>query len=195
MSKIKGNSLKATRDLLKPYSAVFSVDSKPLKAKIIESPIGTLIAVSNDTSLLVINSVDGKHLDSELKKLTKLFSKPVVEDGSAEPLKLLDKELKAYFKGELKEFKTPFEIGARGTEFQRSIWNEIYKIKYGETKTYSELAQRIGKPKSFRAVANACGRNPIAIVIPCHRVLASNNGLGGYGSGIEKKKLLLKLEE
>lgn len=195
MGKIKQNSLKASRNMLKPYARVFDVDSKPLKAKFIESPIGALVAVSNEKNLLILNPIDSKNLDSELKIAAKSFSKPIVQDDDAEPLNLVDAELKAYFKGDLKEFKTPFEFGHRGTEFQRSVWNEIYKIGYGETKTYSELAQQIGKPTSFRAVANACGRNPIAIVVPCHRVLASNNGLGGYSSGIEKKKVLLKLEK
>lgn len=195
MSKIKKNSLKSTRDVLKPYATVFDDIKNPLKAKIIETPIGSLIAVANDKNLLMLNPTSCKYLDPELKHLTKLFSKPIIEDANAKPLKSIESELNAYFKGELKEFKTPLEIGERGTEFQRSVWNEIYKIGYGETSTYAELAQRIGRPKSFRAVANACGRNSIIIVIPCHRVLASNNGLGGFSCGVEKKIWLLDLEK
>ncbi|XP_031629548.1 uncharacterized protein LOC116344869 [Contarinia nasturtii] len=180
MSKIKP---KIERDLLKPYERVFTANQNPLNAKMIESPIGTLVAVTNEKNLLMLTSVDGKHLDAELKHLTKVYSKSIVENDEAEPLKLLETELNAYFKGNLMAFKTTFEIDKLGTEFQRLVWNEIYRIVYGTSSTYSELAQRIGKPKSYRAVANACGRNPISIVIPCHRVLASN-GLGGYSSGI-----------
>lgn len=194
MSKIRTNSLKATRDVLKPYSTVFN-NSKPLKAKIIESPIGSLIAVADEKNLLIVTSTQSKHLEPELKNLTKVFSKPIVEDADSKLLKSIESELEGYFKGELKEFKTPFEIGERGTEFQRQVWNEIYKIGFGKTSTYSELARRIERPNSFRAVANACGRNPLIVVIPCHRVLASNNGLGGFSSGIENKELLLDLEK
>lgn len=194
MSKIKKNSLKVNRDVLKPYATVFDNDKKPLKAKVIESPIGALVAVSNEKSLVFLTPIGGKHLDMELKQITKTCSKSIVEDGDTEPLNLLESELDAYFKGNLTEFKTPLDFELIGTEFQRSVWKEIHKIEYGKTSTYSELAQRIGKPKSFRAVANSCGRNPISIVVPCHRVLASNNGLGGYSSGIEKKIVLLDLE-
>lgn len=195
MSKMKRNSLKSTRDVLKPYASLFDGDKIPLKAKVIESPIGALIAVSNEKSLLFLTPISGKHLDAELKQLAKVFSKSIVEDDDSKPLKILESELNEYFKGDLTEFKTPLELNAIGTEFQRAVWNEIHKIEYGKTSTYSKLAQKIGKPNSYRAVANACGRNPISIVVPCHRVLASNNGLGGYSSGVEKKVLLLDLEK
>lgn len=180
--------------MLKPYTTVFNDDKKPLNAKFIESRIGTLIAVSNEKNLLYLSPIGGKHVDSELKQLTKLLSKSIVENGDSKPLKLLESELNEYFNGNLTEFTTPLQFDVIGTEFQQSVWNEIYKIEYGQTSTYSELAQRIGKPKSYRAVANACGRNPISIIVPCHRILASNNGLGGYSSGIEKKTILLDLE-
>lgn len=195
MSKIKRNPLRTTRDVLKPYASIFDGDKTPLKAKIIESPIGSLVAVSNERSLLFLTPIEGKHLDSELKQLTKVFSKSIVENDDSKPLKLLESELSEYFKGDLTKFKTPLELDAIGTEFQQSVWHEIHKIEYGKTSTYSELAKNIGKPKSYRAVANACGRNPISIVVPCHRVLASNNGLGGYSSGVEKKELLLDFEK
>ena len=84
-----------------------------------------------------------------------------------------------------------------GTEFQIRVWNELKKIPKGETRTYKEIAELIGKPKAARAVANACGKNPYPITIPCHRVIRSDGGLGGYSGegGIEKKKLLLKNEK
>ena len=84
-----------------------------------------------------------------------------------------------------------------GTEFQIRVWNELKKIPKGETRTYKEIAELIGKPTAARAVANACGKNPYPITIPCHRVIRSDGGLGGYSGegGVEKKKLLLKNEE
>ena len=84
-----------------------------------------------------------------------------------------------------------------GTEFQIRVWNELKKIPKGETRTYKEIAELIGKPTAARAVANACGKNPHPITIPCHRVIRSDGGLGGYSGegGIEKKKLLLKNEK
>lgn len=195
MGKIKSNTLKSVRDVLKPYETVFAGDEKPLKTKIIDSPLGPLIVVSNEKSILMIKNAESQNLNRELKQLTKLYSKPIVEDNDSKPLKSIESELDAYFKGDLTEFQTPLEIETSGTEFQRAVWNEINKIKHGKTSTYLELAQRIGKPKSYRAVANACGRNPIPIVIPCHRVLATGGGLGGYTGGVDKKEWLLDHEK
>lgn len=194
MGKIRSKDNKPTRDVLKPYTKI-TEGNKALKAKFIESPIGPLICVSNENNLLMLTTIDSKHLDKELKQLTTVHSKAIVENDDAEPLKSIESELQAYFKGDLTTFKTPFDFSSVGTEFQQSVWKEIYKIEYGHTSTYSELAQRVGRPKSFRAVANACGRNPIAIVVPCHRIMASGNGLGGYSCGIEKKTRLLDLEK
>lgn len=151
MRKIKENSLKAARDALKPYVTVFNNDKKPLQAKIIESPIGALIAVTNEKSLLYLTPIGSKHLDLELKQLTKVFSKSIVEDGDSKLLKLLESELTKYFKGDLMEFKTPLDFNTIGTDFQQSVWNEIHKIEYGKTSTYSELAKRIGKPIRFQS--------------------------------------------
>ena len=83
-----------------------------------------------------------------------------------------------------------------GTKFQRTVWKEISKIPFGETRTYKDLAIAIGKPNSSRAVANACGKNPYPVIIPCHRVIRSDGKLGGYSGvgGVKKKKELLKLE-
>lgn len=194
MNKFQNDSQKSNSDILKPYASVFSLETEPLKAKIIGSPLGPLLVVSNEKKILLLINVASKNLDHELKRLTSLYRRSVIENNDAKPLKSIESELNAYFKGELSEFRTPFEVNPNATDFQRSVWNEIYKIGYGSTITYSELAQRIGRPKSFRAVANACGRNPIAIVIPCHRVLASGNALGGYTSGLHKKIFLLELE-
>ena len=100
-------------------------------------------------------------------------------------------ELEGYFAGERTAFDVPMELD--GTAFQRDVWAELTRIGYGETITYGELARRVGRPKGPRAVGQANGRNPIPIIVPCHRVLASD-GIGGYGGGLKVKRTLLALE-
>lgn len=100
-------------------------------------------------------------------------------------------ELNEYFAGRLRRFTVPIKLS--GTPFQRQIWRAMQKIGYGNTKTYRELAEAAGSPRAARAVGNACAANPVAIIVPCHRVLAQD-GLGGFGGGIEAKGWLLNLE-
>lgn len=102
------------------------------------------------------------------------------------------RELKGYLAGERRKFTCPLEL--KGTPFQRSVWRALAKIPHGETVTYGELAKRVGKPKAARAIGNAVGKNPVPVAIPCHRVLASGNRLGGFSGGLAKKRALLKLE-
>lgn len=100
--------------------------------------------------------------------------------------------MEGYFAGELRTFDLPLAAG--GTEFQERVWAELRRIPYGETISYGELARRLGNPKAVRAVGRANGRNPIAIVVPCHRVIGSDGSLTGYAGGIERKRFLLELE-
>ncbi len=102
------------------------------------------------------------------------------------------KELLEYFKGKRKSFD--FKISMRGTDFQKTVWKELIKIPYGETRSYKEVAEAIGKPKACRAVGMANNRNPLVIVVPCHRVIGSNGSLTGYYGGLDMKNKLLKLE-
>jgi methylated-DNA-[protein]-cysteine S-methyltransferase len=101
-------------------------------------------------------------------------------------------QLQAYFAGDLREFDLP--LAPRGTEFQQSVWSALQQIPYGETTTYSTIAERIGRPAAVRAVGAANGANPIPIVIPCHRVIGSNGSMTGFGGGIGVKRRLLALE-
>jgi methylated-DNA-[protein]-cysteine S-methyltransferase len=101
-------------------------------------------------------------------------------------------QLAEYFAGERTEFDVPRELS--GTEFQRAVWAQLSAIPYGETISYGELARRVGSPKASRAVGSANGRNPVAVIVPCHRVVAADGGLGGYGGGSDRKVLLLDLE-
>lgn len=107
-------------------------------------------------------------------------------------LKETNKQLSEYFDGELHEFSVP--IAPIGTEFFRKSWTELVKIPYGETRSYKQIAENIGKPKAFRAVGMANNKNPIPIIIPCHRVIGANNKLVGYRGGLDLKVQLLGIE-
>jgi AraC family transcriptional regulator of adaptative response/methylated-DNA-[protein]-cysteine methyltransferase len=98
-----------------------------------------------------------------------------------------------YFAGKLKQFKTP--IFWSGSVFQKIVWDALVRIPYGETRSYADVAASLGKPSAFRAVANANGANPLAIVVPCHRVINTDGGLGGYGGGLARKKWLIDHEK
>src|SRR5450759_4429784 len=116
----------------------------------------------------------------------------IPEQNSCEVLGRCKEQLLNYFSGKTIAFDIP--LHPEGTEFQQKVWSELLKIPYGETITYLELAVRLGDPKAVRAVGTANGRNPIAVIIPCHRVIGAGNKLTGYAGGIWRKKLLLELE-
>lgn len=105
----------------------------------------------------------------------------------------IQKQIKEYEDGNRKEFNLPLHL--IGTEFQKQVWNALLEIPFGETRTYQEIAIRIGKPKALRAVGGACNRNPIGIIVPCHRVIGKNGSLTGYAGGLFYKELLLKHEK
>lgn len=131
---------------------------------------------------------------NSITEITFIKEKDNIEDETTEnPLiKQCKKQLDAYFKGKLKQFNIKYEYS--GTPFQEKVWKELLNIEYGTTISYKELAQRIGSPKSVRAVANAVGKNKIGIIIPCHRIIGSNGTLTGYAGGLENKKYLLEIE-
>jgi methylated-DNA-[protein]-cysteine S-methyltransferase len=125
-----------------------------------------------------------------LKELRRLFRCEIVRDDQKN--KAVLSQLKKYLKGELQRFDCPLDF--RGTPFEKRVWSELAKIPYGETRSYKEIAKAIGHPKAFRAVGNANGKNPLPLIIPCHRVIESNGGLGGFGHGIKVKRRLLDFE-
>lgn len=102
------------------------------------------------------------------------------------------RQLSAYFAGELTAFDLPLHL--EGTEFQRSVWDQLVRIPYGETWSYGELAGRLGKPNASRAVGLANGKNPVGIIVPCHRVIGASGGMTGYGGGLDRKVRLLAFE-
>jgi methylated-DNA-[protein]-cysteine S-methyltransferase len=111
---------------------------------------------------------------------------------SAETLRTHIRELEQYFAGDRREFT--FALDLRGTDFQVACWRALLAIPYGETRTYADIARAVGRPQGFRAVGMANNRNPIAIIVPCHRVIASDGTLCGYGGGLDVKRKLLELE-
>jgi methylated-DNA-[protein]-cysteine S-methyltransferase len=125
-------------------------------------------------------------------------TRPREIDASWQPdvkgvLRPIRKELDQYFAGRLKQFSTP--VAFSGTQFQNTVWQELRRIPYGETISYLELAKRIRNPKAVRAVGLANGANPIAIIVPCHRVIGANGSLTGFGGGLPTKRALLDLEK
>ena len=145
---------------------------------------------------IIINSQIGKiAVFAENEKIIRLDLKTKEKADSVITEKVLlkaEKQLFEYFSGERKTFNLDFEFS--GTEFQKSVWNELLKIPFGKTKTYGEIAKAIGKPKAARAVGSACGKNPLAIIIPCHRVLGMNGKITGFAWGTEIKEWLLGYE-
>jgi len=126
-----------------------------------------------------------------LAQLRKQILGKIVKDGGLNRRALT--QLRKYLEGKLKQFDCPLDM--EGTAFQKRVWSALRKIPYGKTRSYADVARTIGHPRAFRAVGNANGSNPVPIIVPCHRVIESNGGLGGYGSGIGLKKRLLEFEK
>lgn len=158
-----------------------------------QTPMGTLLLVAEDEAICL--SHFGANRRELLTMLSRTFSKASPKSSLSETSlpNNITQALDHYFKhGVLnKVFNTP----NLGTEFRRAVWEGIKQIPPGSTQSYSELAQAIGHPRAVRAVASACAANPLAVLIPCHRVIRADRGLGGYRWGLERKQSLLALEE
>ena len=157
----------------------------------LESPIGPLVAAANDRGICLLEFTDRRMLETQFRTLKKVFSCAIVPGENAH-LNKLKKELEKYFAGDLKQFSVPLVYP--GTPFQERVWNELLRIPYGRTRSYEDLARRVGSAGAHRAAGNANGTNRIAIVIPCHRVVNKDGKLGGYGGGLWRKQFLLDLE-
>lgn len=166
-----------------------SKDQAVLSATWLDTPLGPMLAIASERHLVLLEFVERRGLETELKRLR---SKYAVVPGMTAPLAQIKDELDEYFAGERTSFATPFQM--IGTDFQRSVWEELMRIPYGEAISYMELARRVGRPTAFRAVAQANGRNQLAVIIPCHRVINADGKIGGYGGGVPRKEWLLKME-
>jgi methylated-DNA-[protein]-cysteine S-methyltransferase len=159
------------------------------------SPRGTCVVMATENGVCWTGT-PGTPADagfSWLKWRRKLAFDDVVEREEIAPLQQAMDELRRYFAGERLEFTCLLDL--HGTPFQLAVWHEMLRIPYGETRTYSELARAVGRPSAPRAVGAASGANPVAIIVPCHRVVGSNGSLTGYGGGLPTKEWLLAMEK
>ncbi|NMO37523.1 methylated-DNA--[protein]-cysteine S-methyltransferase [Streptomyces sp. GMY01] len=150
---------------------------------VIDSPYGPLTLVADDGVLCGLYMTDQRHRPPQ-----ETFGRP----AATAAFHVAEEQLAAYFAGELREFT--LELSLTGTPFQRRVWEELRRIPYGETRSYGELATALGAPGASRAVGLANGRNPVGIIVPCHRVVGANGSLTGYGGGLPRKQRLLDLE-
>lgn len=155
--------------------------------KLIKSPIGKLLLVSDGTNLT------GLYTEQQIKnKFNALPASVGAKSDDLEIFQVTEKQLKEYFSGMRTEFSIPLK--PQGSDFQKMVWEELRRIAFATTISYAELAKRLGNPSASRAVGNANSKNPISIIVPCHRVIGANGALTGYAGGIECKKELLHHE-
>jgi methylated-DNA-[protein]-cysteine S-methyltransferase len=155
-----------------------------LSSKLVPSPIGRLKLVASDQGLV------GILWEKDRPRRVRLAD--LVENPAHPMLLCTEKELNEYFSGKRKRFTVPLDM--RGTYFQKQVWEALLGIPFGETRTYGQLANQLGNPKATRAVGAANGRNPVAIIVPCHRVVGFSGKLTGFAGGLDAKAHLLKLE-
>lgn len=152
--------------------------------KQINSPVGRLTLVANSKSLVAIL------WENDDPDRVKFSSLELSKDHPV--LKRVERQLKEYFEGKRNRFDIPYEF--YGTAFQKNVWKALSRIPYGEKRTYLDIAKEVRSPKACRAVGAANGKNPISIIVPCHRVIGSNGTLTGFAGGLDTKKFLLDLE-
>jgi methylated-DNA-[protein]-cysteine S-methyltransferase len=152
--------------------------------KFIDSPVGKLKLVASERGLVAILWENDNPRRVILGDLRKVDHQPILVEAEL--------QLKEYFEGKRQGFSIPLDM--RGTAFQQSVWEALLEIPFGETRSYGQLAKQLGKPTAMRAVGAANGRNPLSIVVPCHRVIGSSGQLTGFAGGLEAKEHLLKIE-
>jgi AraC family transcriptional regulator of adaptative response/methylated-DNA-[protein]-cysteine methyltransferase len=158
----------------------------------IDTPICPIRAATTDRGICLLEMGSPERRSRETQELESAFGERMTE-GSHTLLDQLRGELDAYFQGDLTGFTLPLDTP--GTQWQQRVWNELLQIPFGETVSYGELASRLGNPAGSRAVGLANGKNRVSIVIPCHRVIASDGTLHGYGGGLARKRWLLDHEQ
>lgn len=158
----------------------------------IATPLGSMIVGVHDNGLCLLEFAERRMLDTQLKRLTQRMGR-VFLPGDHPLMEQVRQELEAYFNGSLRTFSVP--VISPGTVFQESVWQALREIPYGETRSYADVAARIGHDDAVRAVGRANGDNRIAIIIPCHRVVGADGELTGYGGGLWRKEYLLAMEQ
>ncbi|HJK86625.1 MAG TPA: methylated-DNA--[protein]-cysteine S-methyltransferase [Candidatus Megaira endosymbiont of Nemacystus decipiens] len=182
------NAFEQTVDFI---ASTISNPSKLLKVKLFITDLGKMITIGDDHGIYLLEFCDRKYLDEGIYNLCKKWNFNIAF-GTTKAIDSIEKEIKMYLCGKLTSFKTHCYM--LGTSFQKKAWQELLNIPYGKTKSYLEQAQAVEKPSAFRAVANANAKNRLAIIIPCHRVIQTDGGIGGYGAGVVRKKWLIQHE-
>ena len=162
-----------------------------LRVTLLETPLGPMLAAASDRAVCQLEFADRRGLGKSYEEMRRRFGLPVVPGENA-MLRQLREELGEYFRGARRAFNVPVEL--KGTEFQQRTWRELQKIPHGRTASYAAIARKIGSPSAVRAVARANGTNRLYLLVPCHRVVAKNGTLSGYGGGVWRKRLLIDLE-
>jgi AraC family transcriptional regulator of adaptative response/methylated-DNA-[protein]-cysteine methyltransferase len=158
----------------------------------VESPVGPLLLGGTEKGVALLEFTDRRALESQLQILRKRLGRPLVP-GTCDVVEKAKAQLAEYFEGKRRDFDLPLD--APGTPFEEGVWRQLLAIPYGETRSYEDLARALDRPGGSRAVGQANGRNRVAIVIPCHRVVNKGGELGGYGGGLWRKRYLLDLEQ
>jgi AraC family transcriptional regulator, regulatory protein of adaptative response / methylated-DNA-[protein]-cysteine methyltransferase len=162
-----------------------------LTATWIESPLGRMLAIAGDAGLELLEFVDRRALETELRELRRILGGAIVP-GDHPVLRQMAEQLREYFAGTRRDFDLP--LAQHGSPFQLAAWKALCEIPYGETRSYTDLARRVGSPGAVRAIGRVNGQNQIAIVVPCHRVIRADGSLCGYGGGRWRKQWLLDHE-
>lgn len=165
--------------------------ARALFAAWLDTPLGALIAVGDENALYLLEYADRQGLERQIERL-RIRAKAGIVPGRTRPIEQIEGELAAYFEGRSMRFGTP--LARLGSPFQNSVWDALLAIPPGQTRSYADIARAIGRPQAIRAAAQANGANPFAIVVPCHRVITADGGLGGYGGGLHRKRWLLDHE-
>lgn len=164
---------------------------KKINVSYCKTKIGELIIASYDNKLCILDFRYRKMRNSVDNRIKKYLDCDFVEKEDYIIIET-KKQVDEYLLGKRKEFDIPILL--LGTKFQKQVWNSLLEVEYGQTASYLDIANKIDNPKAVRAVASANGANSIALIVPCHRIIESNGGLGGYGGGLDVKKRLLNLE-
>jgi len=166
--------------------------STPIRVDRFGTPLGPMLVAATDTHLCLLEFVDRRLLPNQVKRLRTHLNAAFVP-GRNDLIAQTEREIGEYFEGKRRDFAIP--LVAPGTEFQKTVWEALTRIPYGETMSYGELATAIGRPGAVRAVGTTNGLNALAIVVPCQRVVGADGKLVGYGGGLWRKERLLELEE
>jgi O-6-methylguanine DNA methyltransferase len=162
-----------------------------IKYRIVQSPIGEFVAGATPRGCCLFEFQDRGRLDKIKARIRKRYRLEMIP-GSDPVLDQVEAEAREYFEGRRQHFSIPLDI--KGTPFEKAVWNQLTRIPYGTTRSYGDIAAKLGKPGAARAVGRANGANYIPIIIPCHRVIEANGSLRGFGGGLWRKQYLLALE-